>query len=75
MKVHFKERLCEKDTGKEMTNMTCLVYACELPLWIKWTDTTTRHATNEYGGCVKIMKPFRLSHKPMGLVSVERVTV
>ena len=34
-----------------------------------------RHAANEYGGWVKIAKRFRPSHKPMGLVSLERVTV
>ena len=34
-----------------------------------------RHAANEYGGWVKIVKWFRLSHKPVGLASVERVTV
>ena len=42
------------------------------------TDTNpllTNHAANEYGGWVKIVKRFRLSHKPMGLASVERVTV
>ena len=34
-----------------------------------------RHAANEYGGWVKIVKWFRLSHKPVGLASVESVTV
>ena len=32
-----------------------------------------RHAANEYEGWVKIVKPFILSHKPMGLASIERV--
>ena len=50
----------------------------ELLLGIKLTDTTywlTRHATNEYGACVKIGKRFTLSHTPMELASIERVTV
>ena len=34
-----------------------------------------RHAANKYGGWVKIVKRFRLSHKPLGLASLERVTV
>ena len=34
-----------------------------------------RHAANEYGGWIKIVKWFRLSHKPIGLDSIERVTV
>ena len=34
-----------------------------------------RHAANECGGWVKIVKRFRLSHKPMGLASIERMTV
>ena len=33
----------------------------------------TRHAANDYEGWVKIMKPFKLSHKPTVRVSVERV--
>ena len=36
---------------------------CNLPL--------SRHAANEYGGWVKIVKRFRLSHEP----SIERTTV
>ena len=35
----------------------------------------TRHAVNEYGGWAKIVKLFRLSHKPMGLASIARLTV
>ena len=35
----------------------------------------TRHAANEYGGWVKIVKWFRLSDKPVGLASIERVTI
>ena len=34
-----------------------------------------RHAANEYGGLVNIVIWFRLSHKPRGLASFERVTV
>ena len=34
-----------------------------------------RHASNEQGGWVKIGKQLKLSHKPMGLASMERVTV
>ena len=34
-----------------------------------------RHEANEYRGSVKIVTQFRLSHKPMGLASVETVTV
>ena len=34
-----------------------------------------RHAANEYGGWVKIVKRFRLSHKAMGMASIERATV
>ena len=34
-----------------------------------------RHATAEYGGWVKLVKRFRLSHKLKGLASVERVTI
>ena len=34
-----------------------------------------RHAANECGGWVKIVKWFRLYHKPMGMASIERVTV
>ena len=34
-----------------------------------------RHAANDYGGWVMIVKWFRLSRKPMGLASIERVTV
>ena len=34
-----------------------------------------RHAANEYGGWGNIVKQFRLSHKPMGLASIEGVTV
>ena len=34
-----------------------------------------RYAANEYGGWVKIVKRFRLSHKAMGLTSIERVAV
>ena len=34
-----------------------------------------RHAANEYGGWVKIVKWFGLSHKLMGLASIDRVTV
>ena len=33
------------------------------------------HAANEYGDWVKIVIWFRLSRKPMGMPSVERVTV
>ena len=35
----------------------------------------TRHAANEYEGWVKIVNRFRLSHEPMGMGSIERVTV
>ena len=35
----------------------------------------TKHAANEYGGWVKIVNQFRLSHKPMGPASIERLTV
>ena len=34
-----------------------------------------RYAANEYRGWVKIVKWFRLSHKPMGLVTIERMTI
>ena len=34
-----------------------------------------RHAANEYGGWVKIVKQFRLSHKPMGSASMVRVMI
>ena len=34
-----------------------------------------KHAAYEYGSWVKIVKQFRLSHKLMGLASIERVTV
>ena len=33
------------------------------------------HTANEYGGWVKIVKRFRLFHRPMGLSSVESVTI
>ena len=35
----------------------------------------TWHAASEYGGLLEIVKRFRLSHKSMGLASMERVTV
>ena len=34
-----------------------------------------RHAANEYGDWVKIVTRIRLSHKPRGLSSIERVAV
>ena len=34
-----------------------------------------RNEATEYGGWVKIVKWFRLSHKSMGLATIERVTV
>ena len=33
----------------------------------------TRHATTEYGNCIKIAIRFRLSHKLRGQASIERV--
>ena len=35
----------------------------------------TRHSANEYGGWVKIVKWFKLSHKPVRLALAERFSV
>ena len=51
----------------------CLISYCGLPRGIKWTDTTVccvRHAANDYGGWVKIVIWFWMSHKPTGMTSI-----
>ena len=48
-----------------------IVSGCGLPGHIL---PLARQAANEYGGWVKIMKHFRLSHKPIVLTPFERVT-
>ena len=60
--IHISGRTMPVSTVESFNNN--LVY---LPL--------ARHAANEYKGWVKIVKQFRLSHKPRGLASIERVTV
>ena len=34
LKLQFKVRLCDREIGKEMANMKCLVHDCELPWWV-----------------------------------------